>query len=128
MTQQAPSSACLDRSQIFACVRHHTARIAGPLRRFLCEDESGQDIVEYALIATLVALSSISSMGGLAANISNAFQDIGNAVASATSSSSGDNSGSNGGSSSNTGGSDNGGGGGDGGHHHDHHGDHGDGD
>ncbi len=35
----------------------------------LITDESGQDLIEYALIASLVSLTAISALGGLALKI-----------------------------------------------------------
>jgi len=46
-------------------------------------DESGQDLIEYALVAALVGLGSIASMNSLAASIANTFNGIGNALSSA---------------------------------------------
>lgn len=51
-----------------------------PLIRALVRDESGQDLIEYALIAAIVALGAILSMGSLANQISNAFNSIGNSL------------------------------------------------
>jgi len=39
----------------------------------LIQDESGQDLVEYALVAGLIALALVTSMKGLATGISSAF-------------------------------------------------------
>jgi len=51
------------------------------LVRLGCES-AGQDVIEYALAAALIGLTSVSSMNGLAVNISNAFDHIGSAVTS----------------------------------------------
>ncbi|HTW49147.1 MAG TPA: Flp family type IVb pilin [Acidobacteriaceae bacterium] len=40
-------------------------------------DESGQDLIEYALIATLVALVAISGLNGLATKITSYYTGIG---------------------------------------------------
>lgn len=40
-------------------------------------DESGQDLIEYALVAAIVALGAITSMKGLANTIGNTFNTIG---------------------------------------------------
>ena len=50
-----------------------------PLRALLKED-SGQDLIEYALIAALIALGAIASMGALSNQISNEFNSIGNSL------------------------------------------------
>lgn len=49
-----------------------------------CADETGQDLIEYALIATLVALIAITGLNGIAGSISSEYSSIttrfGNAV------------------------------------------------
>jgi pilus assembly protein Flp/PilA len=40
-------------------------------------DESGQDLIEYALVAALIALGAIAAMQTLAANINTAFSTMG---------------------------------------------------
>jgi len=42
----------------------------------LLQDESGQDLIEYALVAALIALGAISAMKGLATGISTAFSTV----------------------------------------------------
>ncbi len=42
------------------------------------KDESGQDLIEYALVAGLVALGAIAAMTGLSGKIGNAFGTVGN--------------------------------------------------
>jgi|HubBroStandDraft_4_1064222.scaffolds.fasta_scaffold39113_3 pilus assembly protein Flp/PilA len=56
-------------------------------RRFtqaLYDDETGQDLIEYALIAMLVALVAITGLSGLASSITSEYSSIttrfGNAV------------------------------------------------
>jgi len=41
-------------------------------------DESGQDLIEYALVAGLIALGAIAAMTGLSGKIGNAFNTVGN--------------------------------------------------
>ncbi len=36
-------------------------------------DESGQDLIEYAIVIALISLAATASMGSVAASISNAF-------------------------------------------------------
>ena len=43
----------------------------------LLRDESGQDLIEYALVAALIALGAVTAMSGLATTISTAFTAIG---------------------------------------------------
>ncbi len=50
------------------------------LLRALLNEESGQDLIEYALIAALIALGAIVSMGSLSNMISNEFNAIGSSL------------------------------------------------
>jgi Flp pilus assembly pilin Flp len=56
---------------------------AKPLRvlRSLHRDESGQDLIEHALLSALIALK--LAMGALASNIDHAFSAIGSALSNA---------------------------------------------
>jgi pilus assembly protein Flp/PilA len=49
--------------------------------RNLHNDESGQDLVEYALVAALIALAAIGGMQGLASKINSSFSVIGSHLA-----------------------------------------------
>jgi len=42
----------------------------------LHKDESGQDLIEYALIGLIIALGAIAGMGVLAGSINNEFSAI----------------------------------------------------
>jgi len=42
----------------------------------LIRDESGQDLIEYALVAALIALGSVVAMKSLAGGIETAFQGV----------------------------------------------------
>jgi pilus assembly protein Flp/PilA len=53
------------------------------LLKNLLAEESGQDLIEYALVAALVGLGSVASMQGLATSIANTFSGIATALASA---------------------------------------------
>ena len=46
----------------------------------LVADESGQDLIEYALVAALVGLGAIASMKGLANSINTAFNNVGSTL------------------------------------------------
>lgn len=48
--------------------------------RGLHKDESGQDLIEYALIAALIAFAAIAGMSSLASSINVAFSKIGSKV------------------------------------------------
>lgn len=50
------------------------------LLRMLFDDESGQDLIEYALIAALIAVAAIAAMKGLTNKINNEFNTIGNSL------------------------------------------------
>jgi pilus assembly protein Flp/PilA len=43
-------------------------------------DESGHELIEYALIAALIAVSAIAALKGLTNKISNEFNTIGNSL------------------------------------------------
>jgi pilus assembly protein Flp/PilA len=47
----------------------------------LVQEESGQDLIEYALVAALVGLGSVAAMKGLNNAIGNAFNTVGNTLA-----------------------------------------------
>jgi pilus assembly protein Flp/PilA len=44
------------------------------------KDESGQDLIEYALVAGLVALGAIAAMTGLSGKIGSAFNSVGDSL------------------------------------------------
>ena len=46
----------------------------------LLRDDSGQDLIEYALIAALIALAAITAMKGLTTKINSEFNSIGNSL------------------------------------------------
>ncbi len=50
----------------------------------LLNDESGQDLIEYALVAGLIGLAAVTAMNGLATKVSTAFNSIGSQLTSAT--------------------------------------------
>jgi pilus assembly protein Flp/PilA len=43
----------------------------------LVQDESGQDLIEYALVAALIALGSVAAMNSLSSSISTAMETVG---------------------------------------------------
>ena len=47
------------------------------LKNTLVNDQSGQDLIEYALVVALIALAATAGMSTLAKNISNAFTSVG---------------------------------------------------
>ncbi len=48
-------------------------------------DESGQDLIEYALVAALIALAATAAMGNVATSITGAFTKVGTDLTAATS-------------------------------------------
>jgi pilus assembly protein Flp/PilA len=50
----------------------------------LLKDESGQDLIEYALVAGLIGLGSIAVMGTLASTVGNAVNSVGSSLTNAT--------------------------------------------
>ncbi len=49
----------------------------------LVQEDSGQDLIEYALVAALIGLGAVAGMKTLANNIGNAFNTVGNTLTSA---------------------------------------------
>jgi pilus assembly protein Flp/PilA len=47
------------------------------LLQHLLFDESGQDLIEYALIAALISLVAITGLNGLAGSINSLFTNVG---------------------------------------------------
>ena len=47
------------------------------------KDESGQDLIEYALVAGLIGLGAVVAMTGLSGKISTAFNSIGSSLTNA---------------------------------------------
>ena len=43
-------------------------------------DESGQDLVEYALVAALIGLGAVASMQAFANKVGNGFNTVGNTL------------------------------------------------
>ena len=46
----------------------------------LLNDESGQDLIEYALVAAVIALGAIAAMGTLKNAIGSGFNSVGNSL------------------------------------------------
>jgi len=49
----------------------------------LMQDESGQDLIEYALVAGLIGLGAVVAMSGLAGKIGTSFNAVGSSLTSA---------------------------------------------
>jgi pilus assembly protein Flp/PilA len=48
------------------------------LLKNLMAEESGQDLIEYALVAALIGLGSVAAIGKIGGGISNEFNNINN--------------------------------------------------
>jgi pilus assembly protein Flp/PilA len=48
------------------------------LMKNLMTEESGQDLIEYALVAALIGLGSVAAIGKIGGGISNEFNNINN--------------------------------------------------
>jgi pilus assembly protein Flp/PilA len=48
----------------------------------LISDESGQDLIEYALVAALIGLGAVAAMNKLSGSVGNAFNSIGTSLTS----------------------------------------------
>lgn len=53
------------------------------LMKNLLHEESGQDLIEYALVAGLIGLAAVAAMSSLAGKISTAFSNVGSQLTSA---------------------------------------------
>jgi pilus assembly protein Flp/PilA len=55
------------------------------LKAQVLRENDGQDLIEYALLAALIALAATAGMTSIASNINSAFTGIGTALGTATS-------------------------------------------
>lgn len=53
------------------------------LLKSLVTEEDGQDLIEYALVAAIVALGAVGALRGLKNNIGAAFNSVGNTLTNA---------------------------------------------
>ncbi len=57
------------------------AQLAGKVHRLglvnLMQDESGQDLIEYALVAALIGVGAVIALRGLSTKIASAFTTVG---------------------------------------------------
>lgn len=56
---------------------------AKQLFKKLIAEDSGQDLIEYALVAALVGLGSIAALSGLTNSISSSFNSVGSGLTNA---------------------------------------------
>jgi pilus assembly protein Flp/PilA len=75
-------------SNILAAVKNEERQKEKDMKNFkqlmnnLMVEESGQDLIEYALVAALVGLGAVASMKTLSTSIGNAFTSIGTTLTS----------------------------------------------
>jgi len=50
----------------------------------LVKDDSGQDLIEYALVAALIGLGAVASITSLANSVENTFNSVGGQLTTAT--------------------------------------------
>ncbi|MGA3224696.1 MAG: Flp family type IVb pilin [Acidobacteriaceae bacterium] len=62
----------------FKCIVNPRSILSGFIR-----DESGQDLIEYALVAAIIALGATAAMTTLASSITSAFTKIGTSLTNA---------------------------------------------
>ncbi len=62
------------------CIRQAKATLVA-----LHREDSGQDLIEYALIAALIALGAVAGMGYVASKVNDAFSVVGNKLTNALS-------------------------------------------
>jgi len=55
------------------------------LKGALINNQSGQDLIEYALVVSLIALAATAGMGAVATSISTAFSKVGSKLTGYTS-------------------------------------------
>jgi pilus assembly protein Flp/PilA len=63
-----------------SCAANPEEKIMKQLVKNLLNDESGQDLIEYALIAALIALAAIGAMQTLGSKIGNEFNSVGSSL------------------------------------------------
>jgi pilus assembly protein Flp/PilA len=54
------------------------------LLKSLATEDSGQDLIEYALVAALVGLGSVAAISGLDNSLKNTYNGVGSALTNAT--------------------------------------------
>jgi pilus assembly protein Flp/PilA len=62
----------------FKCIVSPTNILSGLIR-----DESGQDLIEYALVAAIIALGATTAISSVATAVSGAFNKIGTSLTNA---------------------------------------------
>jgi pilus assembly protein Flp/PilA len=76
-----PGAVCL--AGIIEIARCHKQANMQSVRRLL-HDESGQDMIEYALVGALVGLAAVLSIKGVTNKIGNTFNSVGSQLTNAT--------------------------------------------
>ncbi|MES2391904.1 MAG: Flp family type IVb pilin [Acidobacteriota bacterium] len=58
-------------------------KLTTEMMKKFANDESGQDLIEYALVASLIGLATVAAMTSLSTNIGSAFSTVGSQLTSA---------------------------------------------
>jgi pilus assembly protein Flp/PilA len=58
-------------------------KVSMDLFKSFLQDQSGQDLIEYALVAGLIGLGAVAAMTGLATKVGTAFNSVGSQLTSA---------------------------------------------
>jgi pilus assembly protein Flp/PilA len=58
-------------------LRSYTMKNFSMIAKQFVNDESGQDLIEYALVAAVIGLGAVTAMGTLATSIQGVFTSIG---------------------------------------------------
>ena len=53
------------------------------LLRRLASDDSGQDLIEYALVAALIGLGALTAMKGMSNSVKNTYNGVGTSLSNA---------------------------------------------
>ena len=71
---------CLGQALVVQPTPIRSKSVVKDLVRLFMREESGQDLIEYALIAALIALAAVGAMQSVGSNISNVFNSIGSNI------------------------------------------------
>ena len=83
MSSMRLTAAAEVRTRESSCQRKNLVKNLDCVLHGLLEDESGQDLIEYALVASIIALGAIAAMTTFATTLRNVFTSIGTKMTSA---------------------------------------------
>jgi len=64
-------------------IRSYTMKNFSMIAKQFVNDESGQDLIEYALVAAIIGLGAVTTMTTLATDIASVFTSVGNKLTAA---------------------------------------------